>query len=100
MQACPPELWRRWVRSITPLWYTRRTMSFTFRIILRPEPEGGYTVLVPSLPGCVTYGETLEEAERMAQDAIEGYLAVMKEEGEEIMDDSKILEKRVQVAVA
>ena len=75
-------------------------MSYTFRIILRPEPEGGYTVIVPSLPGCITYGETTEEAERMAQDAIEGCLAVMKEEGEEIVDDSKILEKNVQVAVA
>jgi predicted RNase H-like HicB family nuclease len=75
-------------------------MSYRFRIILRPEPEGGYTVIVPSIPGCVTYGETLEEAERMAQDAIEGCLAVMKEEGEEIIDDSQILERQVQVAVA
>jgi hypothetical protein len=36
----------------------------------------------------------------MAQDAIEGCLAVMKEEGEEIIDDSQILERQVQVAVA
>lgn len=49
--------------------------------------------------GCVTYGETLEEAERMAQDAIQGCLAVMKEEGEEIIDDSRSLEKHIQVAV-
>lgn len=75
-------------------------MSYTFRIILRPEPEGGYTVLVPSLPGCVTYGETIEEAHRMAKDAIEGCLAVMKEEGEEIVDDSRSLEQHVQVALA
>ncbi len=72
-------------------------MSYWFQIVLRPEPEGGYTVLVPSLPGCVTYGETLEEAERMAQDAIEGCIAVLKEEGEEIVDDSRSLEKHVQV---
>ena len=75
-------------------------MSYTFRIILRPEPEGGYTVLVPALPGCVTYGETVEEAERMAQDAIAGCIAVMREEGEEIPDDSLVLEKNIQVAVA
>ena len=36
----------------------------------QPEPEGGYTVTVPSLPGCVTYGKTFEEALDMAQDAI------------------------------
>jgi len=33
-----------------------------YRILLRKEPEGGYTVMVPSLPGCVTYGETIEES--------------------------------------
>jgi predicted RNase H-like HicB family nuclease len=75
-------------------------MSYWFHVVFRPEPDGGYTVLVPSLPGCVTYGKTLEEAERMAQDAIEGCVAVMREEGEEIVDDSKILEKNIQVAVA
>ncbi|MBI3618985.1 type II toxin-antitoxin system HicB family antitoxin [Candidatus Peregrinibacteria bacterium] len=74
-------------------------MTLTFQILLRPEPEGGYTVIVPSLPGCVTYGETLEEAERMAQDAIEGCLAVMREEGEQIIDDSNSLEKHIQVAM-
>lgn len=48
---------------------------------LQPEPEGGYTVSVPALPGCVSYGETFEEAVGMAVDAIEGWLAVAKEEG-------------------
>jgi len=36
-----------------------RTLSY--RITLRKEPEGGYTVLVPALPGCITYGKTVEE---------------------------------------
>lgn len=74
-------------------------MTLTFQIMLRPEPEGGYTVIVPSIPGCVTYGETLQEAERMAQDAIEGCLEVMRAEGEDIVDDSRSLEKHIQVAV-
>ena len=34
----------------------------SYRIILRKEPEGAYTVIVPSLPGCITYGDTIEEA--------------------------------------
>ncbi|MBC7226964.1 MAG: type II toxin-antitoxin system HicB family antitoxin [Thermoflexales bacterium] len=46
----------------------------SYRILLRKEPEGGYTVTVPSLPGCVTYGETVEEAVEMAREAIELYL--------------------------
>ena len=43
----------------------------SYRILLRNEPEGGYTVTVPSLPGCVTYGESIEEATEMAKEAIE-----------------------------
>lgn len=52
------------------------------RILLRKEPEGGYTVIVPSLPGCVTYGETIEEAIEMAKEAIELYIESMKEHEE------------------
>jgi hypothetical protein len=32
---------------------------YRYNIMLRPEPEGGYTALVPALPGCVTYGRPL-----------------------------------------
>ena len=49
-----------------------------FQIILRPEKEGGYTVFVPDLPGCITYGKTLEEAYEMARDAINIYLYSLK----------------------
>ena len=47
-----------------------------YRILLRKEPEGGYTVLVPSLPGCVTYGDTIEQAIEMAREAIDLYLEI------------------------
>ncbi len=52
------------------------------RILLRKEPEGGSTVIVPSLPGCVTYGDTIEEAIKMAKEAIELYIESLKEHGE------------------
>jgi len=64
----------------------------TYRIILTQEPEGGYTVIVPSLPGCITYGDNVNHAIDMAKEAIEGYLEVLKEQGEEIPDDSRSLE--------
>ncbi len=51
-----------------------------YNIVLQPEPEGGFTVIVPSLPGCVTYGKDLAEARAMATDAIEGYLYVARRE--------------------
>jgi len=60
--------------------------------MLRPEPEGGYTVIVPSLPGCITYGDTVDKAVSMAEDAIRAYLESMKKHGEEIVDDSMTLE--------
>lgn len=48
--------------------------AVSYRVLLREEPEGDYTVTVPSLPGCITYGETVSEAIAMAREAIELYL--------------------------
>ncbi|MBN1160647.1 MAG: type II toxin-antitoxin system HicB family antitoxin [Dehalococcoidales bacterium] len=48
---------------------------------LQSEPEGGYTVSVPALPGCISYGRTFEEAMEMIKDAITGWLEVAKEVG-------------------
>jgi len=66
--------------------------TLQYRVLLREEPEGGYTVIVPSLPRCVTYGETLDEAKRMAKEAIELYIQTFKELGEEIQTDEGTFE--------
>jgi predicted RNase H-like HicB family nuclease len=58
--------------------------QYSYQIVLRPEPEGGYTVIVPSLPGCITYGRTVEEANVMAEDAVRGYLQSLRKDGEQI----------------
>ena len=55
----------------------------SYRVLLRKEPEGGYTVTVPSLSGCVTYGDNIEDATEMAKEAIELYRESLKEHGEE-----------------
>jgi len=70
----------------------------TYRVILTQEPEGGYTVVVPSLPGCITYGDDVNHAMDMAKEAIEGYLEVLKEQGENIPDDSRSLEYSLTIA--
>ena len=70
----------------------------TYRIILTQEPEGGYTVVVPALPGCITYGDNVNHAIDMATEAIEGYLEVLKEQGDEIPDDSRSLEYSITLA--
>lgn len=69
----------------------------TYRILLNKEPEGGYTVSVPALPGCITYGENVDEALSMAKEAIEGYIITLKETGKAIPDDSQSLEYSMTV---
>lgn len=64
----------------------------SYRTVLRKEPEGGYTVIVPSLPGCVTYGETVEQAIAMAREAIEVYIESLRAHDEEIPTDAETLE--------
>jgi len=56
-----------------------------FKVVLEPSDEGGYTVYVPSLPGCVSEGETKEEALANIREAIELYL--------ESVEDDSVLEK-------
>ena len=68
-----------------------------YRIMLRPEPEGGFTVIVPSLPGCITFGETLIEAKAMAKEAIELYIESLIAHNELIPNDNDILECNLSV---
>jgi len=68
-----------------------------YRILLKKEPEGDYTVMVPLLPGCVTYGETIEEAIDMAKEAIELYIESLKEHGEIIPTEEGVLEYTLTV---
>ena len=65
------------------------TKTLRYNIIFRPEPEGGFTVIVPSLPGCVTYGRNLNEAKKMAVDAIRGYIAPLRKHKEIIPTDQE-----------
>lgn len=66
-----------------------------YEVVLVPESEGGFVVSVPELPGVVTEGETVAEALAMAKDAIEGYLATMRERGWDLPSV-----RREQVAVS
>jgi predicted RNase H-like HicB family nuclease len=54
------------------------------RIILSQEADGGYVVVAPSLPGCISQGDTQEKALHNIRDAIEGYIAVLIEDGDPI----------------
>jgi predicted RNase H-like HicB family nuclease len=55
--------------------------EYQYTIILHPDTErGGYTVTVPSLPGCITEGDTVEEAIAMAKEAIQLYIESLIED--------------------
>jgi Uncharacterized conserved protein len=65
--------------------------------LLRREPEGGYTVLVPSLPRCITNGKTVEEVIHMAKDAIGAYIESLIEDGDAVPVEEELLECRLTV---
>lgn len=74
-----------------------KMQTLNYRIRLMKEKEGGYTVIVPALPGCITFGETIDEAITMAREAIEGYIETLIELGKEVPKDNDVLEYTVSV---
>lgn len=54
--------------------------------VTEPEPDGGYFVTVPALPGCFTRGRTIEECRRRAIEAIETHIAGLQADGEPVQD--------------
>jgi len=50
------------------------------RVVLEPSEQGGFTVFVPSLPGCISEGDTVEEALKNIQEAIELYLEPVEDD--------------------
>ena len=63
---------------------------YSYQINLIPEKEGGYTVLVPLLPGCVSYGQTIEEAARNAKEAISLHLEALAAHKQPIPKEQEI----------
>ena len=62
------------------------TKRYTYVVHFEPAEEGGFVVTVPALPGCVTQGDTYEEAVSMAYEAIEGFVEALAKAGEPVPD--------------
>lgn len=58
-----------------------------YDVVFEEQSKGGYTTLVPSLPGCISEGDTFEEAKKNISDAIKLYLEDMEADGEETPED-------------
>ncbi|MGJ3234287.1 type II toxin-antitoxin system HicB family antitoxin [Marivirga sp.] len=73
-------------------------MHRTYRIVLNPDIDGGYTAIVPALPGCITWGKDIQGAKEMAKEAIELYIEDLISSGENVLDDNNSLELSLIVA--
>jgi len=59
-------------------------MKMDYMVILEKADDGSYSVYVPDLPGCVSCGDTEEEALAMIREAIGGHIQLLKEKGNPI----------------
>jgi predicted RNase H-like HicB family nuclease len=72
---------------------------YQFTAIFEKNEDGGYTVTVPSLPGCISEGDTFDEALKNIKEAITLYLEVMKKDKENIKEEEEIIIAPVKVKV-
>jgi predicted RNase H-like HicB family nuclease len=75
----------------------KASKALSYSVFYEQAPEGGYVAIVPFLPGCHTQGETLEEAERNAKEAIALYLESLQAHGEPIPEEGRTFQGRVTV---
>ena len=60
----------------------------TYTILVEPDETGGFSVLVPALPGCFTQGRTLEECRERAAEAIAVHIAGLEADGEPVPEET------------
>lgn len=71
-----------------------------YDVIFEEQKVGGYTVTVPALPGCISEGDTFEEAKANISEAITAYLESMVKHGEEIPSgDTNILVEQIKIQI-
>ena len=72
-------------------------MRRSFKVVLEPNESGVYTVTVPLLPGCISEGDTREEALTNIKEAIELYIESLEADGEPIPTEESVEEAVVEV---
>jgi antitoxin HicB len=73
-------------------------MARDYRVILEPD-EDGFAVWVPALPGCVSQGDTREEALANIREAIQAYVESALRHGDPLPDEDALVQMTVRVAV-
>jgi predicted RNase H-like HicB family nuclease len=67
-----------------------RTKKY-YKVIFEPQSEGGYTALVPSLPGCISEGDTYEEALSNIKEAIQLYIESLRADGLPVPEENHLI---------
>jgi antitoxin HicB len=60
--------------------------ALRYTVLIHPD-EGAYFVVVPALPGCVTWGTTFDEAIVAAREAIKGHVAALRDTGQDVPEE-------------
>jgi len=68
-----------------------------YTAVFQKEPEGGFTVFIPLLPGCVSYGADLEDAKKMIGEAIELYVESLNDHNEEVPTEENIFYSQINI---
>ncbi len=76
------------------------TKELNFTVVYEEAEEGGYIARVPALPGCMTQGETLKQAESMVRDAIKAYCASLKIHGEPVPQEGPEIIGTISIPLA
>ena len=71
-----------------------------YTVVVHSAEEGGYWVDVPSLPGCFSQGETIDEAMNNVKEAIELHIQSLKDDGQEVPTEKDLVIGRVKVRAA
>jgi predicted RNase H-like HicB family nuclease len=71
-----------------------------YTVIVHNAEDGGYWVEVPSLPGCFSQGETIDEALSNVREAIEVHIQGLKDDGQDVPKDEGFVIGRVEVKAA
>lgn len=62
-----------------------------FKVVLEPSDEGGFTVYIPSLPGCISEGDTVEDALKNIEEAAELYLEPVEDDW--VLDEQTLVKE-------
>ncbi len=70
-----------------------------FKVIIEEDEDGAFVATVPALPGCISQGDTEEEALENVKEAIELHLESLAEDGLPIRREARLLERQVSVTI-